>query len=132
MDEPKIGISMVGETNKLLADVLGALNPSELKELTIDRDLEDSEGLAGEPITIGAVIAGGTVVISAVLRLLERHLEHNQQRAMAKLVAENFDRDPKLVAELAMLAKKYADVSIKYGVAKEAWQPQTKTPETKK
>lgn len=130
MDGAKIGISKADDTNNFLAELLQDLDPSVLKELTIERDLDTSEGLAGEPITIGAVVGGGTVLISAMLRVLERHLEHNQQRVMIKIVAEGFDRDPKLGTELAKLANKYADVSIKYGIAKEAWLPQAKKWET--
>ena len=121
MDEPKIGISVGDDTEKLLQELLKEIDDVMLDDLEIDRELENSEGLAGEPITVGAVIAGGTIVLAAVLRLIERHLEHRQQRKTMQIVAEGFAAHPLLGTILADIAKKNADVSISYGIAKEAW-----------
>ena len=120
MDEPRIGISLGEDTEKFLQDVLSEVDDDDLH---VGRELEDSEGLAGEPITLGVVICGSTVILSAVLRIIERRLEHTQQRKAMKMVAEGFQSHPELGKLLAQIAKKNADVSIKYGIAKEAWAP---------
>lgn len=121
MLEPRIGISIGDETEGLLQALLGRIDDDTLDSLEIDRSLKESKGLAGEPITVGAVIAGGTIVLSAVLRLIERYLEQSQQRRTMRIVAEGFAAHPDLAMILADVAKKYADVSISFGVAKEAW-----------
>ncbi|UEM08426.1 hypothetical protein J4G43_026920 [Bradyrhizobium barranii subsp. barranii] len=118
MDEPRIGISLGEDTERLLQDVLGEVDDD---DLYIERELEESEGLAGEPITFGVIIGGSAVVLSAVLRLIERRLEHKRQWKAMKMVAEGFQSHPELGKLLAQIAKKNADVSITYGIAKEAW-----------
>lgn len=118
MDESRIGLSLGQDTERIVQEILGEVDDDALH---IERELEDSTGLAGEPITIGVVIGGGTVVLSAVLRLIERRLEHAQQWKTMKIVAEGFQSNPELGKVLAQIAKKNADVSIRYGIAKEAW-----------
>jgi hypothetical protein len=121
VEEPKIGISVGDDTEKLLGELLRLVDDKMLDDLEIDRVLEDSKGLTGEPITIGAVISGSAIALSAVLRLIERHLEHTQQRKIMEIVAEGFTSDHQLGNALTQIAKKNADVSISYGIAKEAW-----------
>lgn len=121
MDEPRIGISLGEETEGFLQELLDTVDDDTLDNLKIDRELKHSEGLAGEPITTGVIITGGTIILSAVLRLIERHLEQRHQHRTMKIVAEGFDTHPKLGSTLADIAKKNADVSISYGIAKEAW-----------
>jgi len=121
MEQLKIGISLGDSTDNFLEGLFEQIDDQVLDELQVERELQSSYGLAGEPITVGAVITGGTVVISAVLRLIERYLEHKQQLKMATLVAEGFAAQPELGAILAEIAKKNAEVSIRYGIAREAW-----------
>src|SRR6185437_14653963 len=108
---PKLAVSIGDDTEDLLQGIIGGLTEEELESVDIDRALETSEGMSGEPVTIGAVITGSAVVISAVLRLIERHLETKRQEAQMRLVAEGFREDPALGKQLGELAKKHADVS---------------------
>ncbi len=121
MTEPKICISFGEETETLLQELLDEIDDDMLDNLSIDRKLKESEGLAGEPITTGAIITAGTVVLSAILRLIERYLEEKRQHRDMKIVAEGFKTHPDLGAMLADIAKKNADVSISHGIAEEAW-----------
>ena len=105
MDEPKIGISIGEDTETLLKELLREIDDDSLDQITIDRELKHSQGLAGEPITIGAVITGGTIVLSAVLRLIERYLEHRHQHKMMQIVAEGFEKHPLLGSTLADIAR---------------------------
>lgn len=126
MNDPRIGISLGDDTEKLLKGVLDEVGDTVLNELEIERQLEHSEGLAGEPITIGVVLTGSAFVLSAVLRVIERKLEHDHQLKMMKIVAEGFKKHPKLGNTLAAVAKKNAEVAISYGIAEESWAPQLK------
>lgn len=124
MNEFRIEISAGADTEDQLADILAGLDRETLAGLSVERELAPTTGLTGEPITISAVIGGAAIVISALLRVIERRLEHEHQLRTLKIVAEGFDRDPKLGEQLAGIAKKYADVSISYGIAKESWATQ--------
>jgi hypothetical protein len=121
-EPPRLGLSVGDDTEEMLQAILAGLSDAELDELKIERTLEKSDGLAGEPVTIGAVITGSAILISAVLRLVERHLETRRQDRALKLVAEGFREDPELGRQLAELAKKHADVAIAQGIAKGAWE----------
>ena len=121
MNKAAIGIAAGDSTEKIFDELLAEIDDETLDQLDITRELEPSEGLAGEPVTIGVLITGGAVVVSAVLRIIERRMEYNRQMAQMKIVAENFQLNPELGKILAEIAKKYADVSISQGLAKEAW-----------
>lgn len=123
MVDQKLGFSVGDDTEVLLQEILEQLEEDELLgEINVTRELEDSDGLAGEPITIGVVVFGGVAALSAILRVVERWLEHKHQKELLKVVAEGFERSPELANELIKLMKKYADVSLSYGIAEEAWK----------
>ena len=127
MNGPKIGIALGTETEPFLKDLLREVDDSMLDELEVHRELESSEGLNGEPITTGVIITGTAIIISALLRLIERRMEHSHQHKTMKIVAEGFESHPDLGTVLADIAKKNADVSISYGIATEAWSTMANT-----
>lgn len=117
----RIGISLGDDTEEFLQDLLSDLDDDALDQLLIDRELESSVGLAGEPITIGAIIAGSTAILSVILRLIERKLEHDHQYRVMRIVSEGHSKNPDLGHLLSNIAVKYTDVSVKNGIAKTAW-----------
>ena len=122
MSKVALGIAMQEYTADFLRDALNDLPNDTLDQLQIDYELESSDGLAGEPILIGALITGSTIAISAFVRLLERKMENNRQEKQLDIVAEGFRESPELGELLADLAKGHSKISISHGIAKEAWE----------
>jgi hypothetical protein len=108
-DLPKLGLSVGDNTEALLQDILSGLTDAQLDELEIERALE-------------TVITGSAILITAVLRLVERHLETRRQERALTLVAEGFREDPELGRILADVTKKHSEVAVAHGVAKGAWE----------
>ncbi len=121
MEKLKIAITSGDDTEYLLQDLLKEIDDENLDNLQIAREIEKSKGLAGEPITTGAIITGSVIVLSVLLRLIERVLEQQHQYKTMKIVAEGFDSHPELGKILAEMAKKNSEVSISYGLAKIEW-----------
>jgi hypothetical protein len=123
MDDLRLRISFGDDTTALMRDVLADMDDATLDNLDVDWEPPQSPGLAGEPVSASVVLAGAAMAIAALLRLIERRMEHLQQREMMRIVAEGFDKHPKLGAQLEGMAKTYSQISISYGLAKEAWPP---------
>lgn len=120
-NQPTVAISSDLDTERFLKGLLIDVDDVLLDDLTIHREMESTDGMAGEPATLAVVVTAGTIAMSAFLRLVERRLEQMHQREEMKIVAEGFARDSQLGGILADIAKKHADVSISFGIAKEAW-----------
>ena len=104
-----------------MRDVLGEIDDTTLDDLDVQWEPPQSAGLAGEPISASVILAGSAMAIAAVLRVIERQMEHRRQQEMMRVVAEGFDKHPELGRQLGELAKSYSQISISYGLAKEAW-----------
>lgn len=121
MLEYKLVLELGSETEEITQRILDALGDDLIDEVQIERKIESSTGLAGEPITISSLVVGSSIVISAALRVLERYMEIRRQEGQMRIVAEGFDRDAKLGQALADLAASHASISVSHGYAKEAW-----------
>jgi len=121
MTDPRLYISFGDNTTAVMRDVLAEMDDTTLDDLGVEWEPPQSPGLAGEPISASIILAGSAMAIAAVLRLIERRMEHQQQREMLRMVAEGFDKHPELGKQLGEMAKTYSQVSISYGLAKEAW-----------
>lgn len=121
MADLRMRISFGGDTTAEMREMLAEMDDATLDGLDVEWEEPQSPGLAGEPISASVVLAGGAIAMAALLRLIERRMEHLQQREMMRIVAEGFDKHPELGARLGAMADAYSQVSISYGLAKEAW-----------
>lgn len=117
-------ISHGDDTTAIMGDVLEEIKQSDrdtFDKLEVDWDPPESPGIAGEPISAGIMLAGSAMIIAAVLRVIERRMEHIQQREILREVIKGIEKNPDATAELNDLAKKFSDVSISFGLVKGVW-----------
>jgi len=124
MTDLRMRISFDDDTTAQMRDVLAGIDDATLDNLEVEWEPE-SPGLTGEPITASVLVTGTAIAIGALLRVIERQMEHQHQMAMMRIVAEGFDKHPKLAEQLKELAKDNNKVSIKYGLAKEPRLPRS-------
>jgi hypothetical protein len=102
------------DTEILIQYVLDGFEKAGEDEIEIKRSLEKSVGLAGEPITISAIIAFGTLAIPLMTKLLRQYLETQRQMATLRIVADGFEKDPEAGAALERIAHSHANVAISF------------------
>lgn len=121
MTNPCLRISFGDNTTARMREILDEMDDATLDDLDVEWEPPESPGLAGEPISASIILAGSAMAISALLRLIERRMEHLHQREVMRIVAEGFEQHPDLGAQLGDISKNYSQVSISYGIAKEGW-----------
>jgi|SRR5690606_6134054 len=121
MTDLRLRISFGDNTSAYMRDVLAEIDDTTLDDLDVEWEPPESPGLAGEPISASIVLAGSSMAIAALLRVIERRMEHLQQREMMRIVADGFDKHPDLGKRLEEMAKTYSRVSISHGLAEQAW-----------
>jgi hypothetical protein len=111
------------DTTNEMSEAFGELEESLLDELEVTWEEPKSVGVANEPISAYVIVVGGAIAVAALLRVIERRMQHLQERETMRIVAEGFEKDAQLGKQLSDLAKAYSKVAVSYGLAKEAWPP---------
>lgn len=108
-------LSMDKSTEDLWQYVTANLDDSTLDGIEVERDIKDPSGLASEPVTTAIILALSPLAAAAVLRLVEKWMEAKRQREQLEIVLRGFSISDEAGESAASLARKHADVSIKYG-----------------
>lgn len=116
-----IELSADDHTEELVQYILNSIDESTLESMEVDRQIQRPQGLASEPVTIAVTLTLATVGVSAVVRLIERWMEHRRQMCALRIVASGFEVSEEAGKQLAKLAEAHAGVSVSFGIAKESW-----------
>lgn len=112
----KILLDAGRDTEDLVSFITGEVSEDLLDEMSVERTGLKSEKLATEPLTVSATLTLSAAAIVTIGRIIEKWLEHRNQRAQLIIVAAGFSVSDEAGKALASVATKYADVAISFGM----------------
>ncbi len=102
------------DTESLLQMITNELDDASLDTIDVRRDVEKSQNLATEPLTLAATLVFSAPLMVAIGRIMERWLENKNQLQHLHIIAEGFSQSDAAGKALAEVSKAHARVSVEY------------------
>jgi hypothetical protein len=108
----EIAINAGEQTEDLLRFVTANLTDADLDAIEVDREFEEIEGLATEPVTIAAVITASGAIVATVATLIAKWIETRRQADHLELILRGYRESPQAGDALLQLSKVHAGVKV--------------------